>query len=68
LTAISDIVLPRPDAPNGEIRVAQISGEIRLAAISQNFFVFRRTTTTFSDNAGGENERTLRPKIERPPG
>jgi hypothetical protein len=45
----------------------QMSGESRAAAISQNFFVFGRTITTFSGGACGEKESTRRAKIERPP-
>jgi hypothetical protein len=37
-----------------------MSGESIAAAISQNFFVFGATITTFSADARGEKETTLR--------
>jgi hypothetical protein len=39
-----------------------MSGESRMTAISQNFFVFSGTTTTFSGEAREEKELTFRPK------
>jgi hypothetical protein len=42
------VVATRNDAPKRQIRVAQTSGESRVAAISQNFFLEAREAKLFS--------------------